>query len=703
MQNTSNVTYAVTVEDTDASESIGTPYRISVGGVFLGSLEVVGDRDWIAIDLVAGERYNFSLSGAATETGTLPDPYLRLYDYQGSLLSSNDDGGIGVDAFLPFIASTSGTYYMSAGAYSDAYSGTYTLEVNDAAPTTFADLDVLASFLTDGYWQSNGGSRRSFDTSANNVITVDITGLTPDGQQLARWAFEAWEQVADLDFVETTSAADITFDDNASGAYSNTSVFAGGITASTVNISTNWLTSYGTTLDSYAFQTFVHEIGHAIGLGHQGPYNGSATYGLDNTYLNDSWQMSVMSYFSQSTNTNVAADYARLITPMMADIIAVQSLYGAPDQDSATAGNTTYGTNSNLSGYLGAAFNTLFDGSASSALLTGQPVAFTIYDQGGIDSLDLSQSSYNDRINLWHGSFSDVGGLIGNVGIARGTVIENVIGGAGHNTLIGNWQSNYLVGNGGNDTIWAANGDDTVFGGAGDDLTGGSTGADQLWGAAGMDTLFGDAQNDTLGGGADDDHLWGGSGDDLLFGDAGHDVLGGDDGNDTIWAGSGNDTLFGLSGRDILGAGLGDDIIWGGDDNDIIYAFDGNDILYGNTGHDTLWGGDGEDTLQGGTGADILHGGAQNDTLSGGWGGDSFIFAAGFGNDIITDFQIENSDVLWFDTNLWTGTRTVTEVVDLFAVIDTFGSTVLRFPGGDSVTLEGFDYLSGLDSHIWIA
>jgi hypothetical protein len=38
------------------------------------------------------------------------------------------------------------------------------------------------------------------------------------------------------------------------------------------------------TIDSYSFQTYVHEIGHALGLGHGGPYNGSASYGLDNLY-----------------------------------------------------------------------------------------------------------------------------------------------------------------------------------------------------------------------------------------------------------------------------------------------------------------------------------------------------------------------------------------------------------------------------------
>ena len=44
----------------------------------------------------------------------------------------------------------------------------------------------------------------------------------------------------------------------------------------TVHISSNWSGGAATGNYSYFFQTYVHETGHALGLGHQGPYNGSA-------------------------------------------------------------------------------------------------------------------------------------------------------------------------------------------------------------------------------------------------------------------------------------------------------------------------------------------------------------------------------------------------------------------------------------------
>ena len=137
-----------------------------------------------------------------------------------------------------------------------------------------------------------------------------------------------------------------------------------------------WLNAYGTEINSYSFQTYIHEIGHALGLRHGGNYNGSATYGVHNHYLNDSWQATVMSYFSQTENTYINASYAYVITPMVADIIAVQDLYGTPTN--IRTGATVYGNNSNAGGYL----ETFFD--------SNQTAAMTVYDNGGTDLFDFS-------------------------------------------------------------------------------------------------------------------------------------------------------------------------------------------------------------------------------------------------------------------------------------------------------------------------
>jgi Ca2+-binding RTX toxin-like protein len=64
---------------------------------------------------------------------------------------------------------------------------------------------------------------------------------------------------------------------------------------------------------------------------------------------------------------------------------------------------------------------------------------------------------------------------------------------------------------------------------------------------------------------------------------------------------------------------------------DIIRGYGGNDLLEGLGGSDRIYGGGGVDTINGGKG---------NDLLSGGAGKDAFLFAAGDGQDVITDFGI---------------------------------------------------------------
>lgn len=136
--------------------------------------------------------------------------------------------------------------------------------------------------------------------------------------------------VADLDFVETSGDAQITFSDMYAGAYSGSTYRGGVISSSYVNVAASWTYRYGSTLDSYAFFTYMHELGHALGLGHLGQYDGYAVYPDDATFANDSWQLSIMSYFDQTDNTDTDASYADLMSPMMVDILAIQQIYGTP-------------------------------------------------------------------------------------------------------------------------------------------------------------------------------------------------------------------------------------------------------------------------------------------------------------------------------------------------------------------------------------
>ncbi|MAW08301.1 MAG: alkaline metalloproteinase [Halobacteriovoraceae bacterium] len=374
----------------------------------------------------------------------------------------------------------------------------------DPLPT--ASLDELATYLTSGYWQDTGQDSRSFadviGNSTNHVITVDLTGLTAEGQRLARWALDAWELSIDVQFTEVQIDGDITFDDEDSGAYVTYDEDSLGRLHADLNISTDWLADYGTTMDSYSYSTYVHEIGHTLGLGHMGFYNGSSG---SMTYANDSYQVSVMSYIPQDQNPNVDADYAEAAGPMIADILAVQNIYGISQ---VTDGDTTWGVGGTYSRQFATLFSTDPD--------TG-PIGFAIYDAGGDnDMIDLraSRGGGGDRLNLNQTSFSDIAGLIGNLAMASGTVIEQARMGRGNDTVIGNDADNLL---------WGDNGRDRLYGGGGTDSLFGGSGRDRLFGGAMDDRLRGQKGKDYLDSGEGDDVMIGGGGADEFFYGFGHD------------------------------------------------------------------------------------------------------------------------------------------------------------------------------------
>jgi Peptidase M10 serralysin C terminal len=199
---------------------------------------------------------------------------------------------------------------------------------------------------------------------------------------------------------------------------------------------------------SYGYATLVHETLHALGLKHPGNYD-HLHDGNDGPHLTpaeDHKSNTIMSY-------NAVGPAAR--TPLPYDIRALQYLYGAAPTAIA---DSTYSFTS-VSSYQ---WNGVTIGGNPQ-----QPTKQTIWDAGGIDTIDLRplnnplQSNYIDlrpggiittQTAMQSGSYRDVStdrtftapeyGTM----IAFGTTIANVIGAAGDDRIIANAANNRFSG-----------------------------------------------------------------------------------------------------------------------------------------------------------------------------------------------------------------------------------------------------------------
>jgi Ca2+-binding RTX toxin-like protein len=637
-----------------------------------GSIETGGDVDLFGIELVAGESYIFTLSGAGGQP--LLDPFLEVRHANGaSILAIDDDGGDGLNATMQFTATWSGTYYLAARGATIADTGGYTIGAATGAPQN--PLDTLDLGFT-------------FDTS-NITVYFATAGqqLGPAGSALRNWtgseqtavlsALGAIADVTNLTFTVTSNAdaADFVFvlsdlEDGVLGqAWPGTSRAYLEFTPD----APGWTTS-GLQPGGLGYSVIIHEAGHALGLAHPHLDGEDVQVMQGVTAIFDSYGFfelnqqifTVMSYNDGwplgPDGVGPSVEYGFASTPMALDIARLQALYGA--DANRNSGNTTYTL---------AANNT-------------HPFYAAIWDTGGTDTIAFSGTA-NAVINLnaatllsavgGGGYVSYARGIYGGFTIANGVVIENAQGGAGNDVLTGNGVANQLNGGSGNDTLYGGGGD-TLLGGDGDDRLE-ALATDTADGGAGADLLLLDLSTSSsalsfstsqlmsaggfvLGGttvrnietfeiltGSGDDtmtitstvgqSLWNaGGGFDRLIVDFSAQslgstlfsnlflVTGGDRVNFygveafTATGGSGEDSYGGGNFVDVLSGGGGNDALGGAGGNDILDGGQGDDQLYGEDGGDDLTGGDGNDRLIGHAGADTLRGGSGDDILNGGDG-----------------------------------------------------------------------------------
>ncbi|MEP3674737.1 pre-peptidase C-terminal domain-containing protein [Sulfitobacter sp.] len=745
----------------DFTNTTQTTGRVSVGETVSGVIETVGDLDWFAITLEANQTINISLEG-----DTLSDPYLRVFDSHNTVIGINDDGGSGLDSFLTFTASTSGTYYIEAGAYS-VQTGSYDLEVTrgqslseqsydpiDALTwgTQLADpMDITVYFGTSGY--------------SSGVVVPGVPAVTSEGfnaYERARFAeaFDRLEAVANVNFtvVDTAEEADfrLVLDTNelpfgllgyftlptATGTGNALGVFNGD----------EWDRSAGGSLEAggEGFATITHELLHGLGMAHghddggdsdillgvNGAFGSYGIHGLNQgVYTTQSYNGGLWTGAPGTAPTSYS--WGREAGPMALDIAVIQQLYGA--NTSTALGDDVYTLDST----------------------NGLDTAWeSIWDAGGIDEIRHSGSlgaTIDLRAATLEGAIGGGGylssgiGIAGGLTIANGVVIENATGGDGADVLVGNDSDNVLNGGAGDDTLGGGAGSDRLLGSAGQDQFDGGDGSDIVdygasRGSLRVDLIYTQVNTNIAAGDTytDIENLSGSRGSDNLRGTLGDNVIEGQENVDYIYGRRGDDILDGGIGSDVLFGGVGADILLGGEHRDraqysqslealIIDLMNTSrntgeaagdvydsiedlagsrfaDGVFGDTGSNRLFGRQGNDRLYGRAGDDYLNGGANNDRLDGGVGNDTLrggqsadTFVFTAGHDVIEDMNLVHRDRIAFKAS------TISEVAGLSGaeVIQQFGSVegghvVLRFDSDTSLTVQNFSSLAELESNVFV-
>lgn len=489
-----------------------------------GNISTPTEVDSYAVNLEAGAHYSFDITGqtARNSTYTLGNPVLKIYAPDGTMVAQQDystistgmgDGAglLSLDPHFAFTAGTSGqytvtvssgelaaltydwgTYLPNSGQTLDNlnHTGTYQLAVNSYSNTQLVD-PVIGNYR----WMDHSGDTRGtgttiyYDFATNNLGSSTTTATNPaygwhniqgfngsDQAKIEGWLSE-FEAVANINFVRADANHPATMHfmlgNAVDGSTGTAWLYAkqGGYQFNAGDYATDkelgrvdllidtdtW--SIDGISSSSAYSTFMHEMGHALGLKHPGNYFGESITRVENAaYDNTAW--SLLSYndnWQQGWQTE-----GKALKPL--DIAALQTLYGK--SASYLPSDTVWQFNDSNAEY-----------------------ASTIYDTGGIDTLDASGQSIGAIINLQPGSLSSIGGITipadkvdiasqyieagvfgdkayNNVGISLDSIIENAKGGSGDDYIVGNSLSNVITGNHGNDHIDGGLGLDTaVFSG----------------------------------------------------------------------------------------------------------------------------------------------------------------------------------------------------------------------------------------------
>jgi serralysin len=276
-------------------------------------------------------------------------------------------------------------------------------------------------------------------TQFNAVDRLEFSAFTAAQRVLAKQAFAYVSGLVNIEFRETTDTALDKVLVLANNKQEKSAGYGGPGKLMMANSELNLAAKP----DTYTALTFMHELGHVLGLKHPFGHNDANGNVGPGPYLpaaEDNSSLTVMTYID--TPEAYSVRYSAY------DVAALSFLYGPSAQ--RNAGDT----------------HTMLSATSSNFITDG----------GGNDTLDGSAFSQALVVDLRPGYWSYIGAKAtaisapGQVTVNFGSVIENLAGGSGDDRLTGNDVDNVLIG------------------GAGDDVLTGGLGADLLHGGSGLDT-----------------------------------------------------------------------------------------------------------------------------------------------------------------------------------------------------------------------
>jgi Ca2+-binding RTX toxin-like protein len=557
--------------------------------------------------------------------------------------------------------------------------------------------------------------------AAGNILTATL-GTDPEGLAPGLTPVFTWKSTSIVNGVPVTTVlagltgstyalteADVGHTFQASVTYTDGQNFTATAATATTNAAGEVFvkpTALATATTVTASNTLVNMFGTPA-------IAGAVTYTWDTSLDGSTWTTSVASGVTYApVVTGVPGEYIRAVahyTDNLGVAQLVQSLATHYINDTApgTLGHPltgVAGTDIIFAGpgddviTPGAGNDYVYAGTGNNTIVATVGDGNDIYNGGaGTDTYDMSGTSAAATVILG-GAVPQATSL--DTGADTLISIENVIGGAGNDTISGDVNNNVLTGGAGDDTLNGNGGNDTLNGGAGNDTMNGGAGNDTMLGGVGNDLYIVDSALDVVteaaGEGTDTVNtsvsytLAAGSEVEImnatglgltLTGNEFNNTVNGAGGNDTLFGGAGNDTLNGGAGADTMAGGLGNDTFIVDNAGDVVTEAGGQGTdtvntsvsytlaagseveimnatvgvagtvgltLTGNEFDNTVNGAAANDTLFGGAGNDRLNGGAGADAMSGGLGNDTYIVDNA--GDLVTENLNEGTDTV--NTNL---------------------------------------------------